>query len=138
MLICQHQREICSHSLEMLPSPGANIQSMKWILALHHIPGKPTLDSSEPSFNYDCCGLPLCFQSGNLITPEIQFFTGDTEMDSLPRFSEHGRNIWNASQTLVDSEDIGGCAVGAGFSLLYVSCRSYPLFHVLQWIFLLH
>ena len=55
----------------MLSPQGANIQSMKWILALYHILGKPTLVSAESSFNDGCSGLPVHFQTGNVLTPEI-------------------------------------------------------------------
>lgn len=74
ILICQHQREICSHSLEVLLPHEANNLSTKEILALDQILGKPTLISAESSFNYGCCGLPLLFQSWTFVTPKIQSF----------------------------------------------------------------
>lgn len=131
ILMCQHQREICSHSLEMLSAHGTNILSTKQILALEHILRKPC---------FYCCWLSsylwllwvLLFQSHTSVTPQIPFFMWGRWNSCC--VSQNVRETPGlTSEMVIDSDDIRDCAVGAGFPS-HTSHSSYSL-PVAAWSF---
>ena len=92
ILMCQHQREICSHSLEMLSAHGTNILSTKQILALEHILRKALL-LLLLTLLLPMAAVGSAFPKPHLChSPNTILYVRTLEL--LLCFSEHSRNTW--------------------------------------------
>lgn len=111
ILICQYQREICSHSPEILSAHWANTLSMQWFWLWATSQESPHLFLLSLLWTM-VLWVPLCLPKLKLSHPQtLCEYLG---MDSSPRFSEHVRNVW------IDFWDRGwcirGCMAGATFA----------------------